>query len=188
MGAGLDINFWVGVDMAEKSETKEDAVETEGKSGLKKIIIIVIVLLVVGGGAGFYFMNMGDDSQDGDDTTGAETEQSVETEELEEDAIYLALSPAFVVNFESNGRMRYLQLGLQIMAYEQEVVDKVAANMPAVRNSLIMLFSEQDYDVLSTSEGKDKLRGEVLESIHLVVRLKNGRKVNDVFFTNFVMQ
>jgi len=188
MSLDQDTIFQVGVVMAEESETQGDAGEPEGKSGMKKIIIIVIVLLVLGGGAGVFFMNKGDSSQPGIDTTGTEIEQLIETEELDEDPIYLALSPAFVVNFESNGRMRYLQLGLQIMAYEQEVVDKVSANMPAVRNSLIMLFSEQDYEVLSSAEGKEKLRGEVLNSIHQVVRLKNGRKVDDVFFTSFVMQ
>lgn len=160
----------------------------KGKGGMKKIIIIVLALLVVGGGAAAYFMVGGDADQpstDQGDTNVAEAEQS---EDFDQDPIYLPLNPAFVVNFEHNGSIRYLQLSLQIMSYEQDAIDKVSNNMPAVRNSLIMLFSGQDYDYLNTVEGKESLRKEVLNSIHQVVRFKNNLKVNDVFFTGFVMQ
>ncbi len=93
-----------------------------------------------------------------------------------------------MVNFERNGSIRYLQMTLQVMSYDQEVVDKVSANMPAVRNNLIMLFSAADYESLASVEGKEALRKQVLVSINEVVRLKGDTKVDDVFFTGFVMQ
>ena len=74
------------------------------------------------------------------------------------------------------------------MAYDQAVLDKVAANIPAVRNNLIMLFSGEDYDYLTTLEGKENLRQEVLGSINQVVRFKGKSGVKEVFFTGFVMQ
>ena len=181
--AGTDNELNLGKGSKSAEQTKE-----KGKGGMKKIIIIVVALLLVGGGAAGYFMMAGDDDQpsaDGSDTNITEAEQA---EEVDQDPIYLALDPAFVVNFEHNGSIRYLQLSLQIMSYEQDVIDKVSSNMPAVRNSLIMLFSGQDYDYLNTVEGKENLRKEVLSSVHQVVRLKNNLKVNDVFFTGFVMQ
>jgi flagellar FliL protein len=156
---------------------------------MKKIIIIVVVVLVLAGGGGAAFMLMGGDeagAQAGaSDAAGA---AEVVIEEPERDPIYLPLSPAFVVNFEHKGSIRYLQLTLQVMSYHQEVVDKVDANMPAVRNKLIMLFSGQDYDALNTSEGKENLRKEVLTSIEEVLRLKGEMTVSDVYFTGFVMQ
>ena len=147
----------------------------------KKIIIAVVLLLLVGGGAGAYFMLQADSSQ-----PGADAEEVVEPEE--EDPIYLPLDPAFVVNFEHNGSIRYLQLSLQAMSYDQAAVDKVAANMPAVRNNLILLFSAQDYESLNTVEGKENLRKAVLDAINQVVRLTGDSVVNDVFFTGFVVQ
>ncbi|MFT4823230.1 MAG: flagellar FliL protein [Halioglobus sp.] len=160
--------------------------EIKERAGMKKIIIIVVALVVLGGGgAAAYFM-----LQEERPAVGADGEPVVEpvAEEEEKDAIYLSLDPAFVVNFERDGSIRYLQMSLQVMSYDQEVVDKVSANMPAVRNNLIMLFSAADYDSLASVEGKEALREQVLVSINELVRLKGDTKVDDVFFTGFVMQ
>jgi flagellar FliL protein len=154
----------------------------------KKIVIaLVLLLLLAGGGAGAFFMLQQSDSAEAD-ATGAAAEKLGGDAEPEGDPIYLPLSPAFVVNFEHNGAIRYLQLGMQAMSYDQAAVDKVEANMPAVRNNLILMFSAQDYEVLNTVEGKENLRKEVLDSINKVVRLSGESAVNDVFFTSFVVQ
>jgi flagellar FliL protein len=152
---------------------------------MKKIIIIVVVLVLLGGGGAAFFLLNGSDPAP---AAGTESEQvEVQVEEVS-DPIYLPLDPAFVVNFEHNGGIRYLQLSLQVMSFDQAVVEKVEANMPAVRNNLILLFSGQDYDSLTTVEGKEKLREDVRESINQLVHLTGSSKVNDVFFTGFVMQ
>ncbi|MEH6616229.1 MAG: flagellar basal body-associated FliL family protein [Porticoccus sp.] len=175
-----ELNLGQGGKQSKQAKEKESG-------GMKKIIMIVVALLLVGGGAAAFFL-MGGESDQPAAEDGAEIANTKQSEEPDEAPIYLALDPAFVVNFEHNGSIRYLQLSLQIMSYEQAAIDKVFTNMPAVRNSLIMLFSGQDYDYLNTVEGKENLRKEVLTSIHQVVRLKNNLKVNDVFFTGFVMQ
>lgn len=155
---------------------------------MKKIILIVITVLVLAGAGVAAYVLLGSDSPDSAaGTDGAENGQAQEVEQ-EQEPIYMPLDPAFVVNFEHNGGIRYLQLSLQIMAYDQPVLDKVAANIPAVRNNLIMLFSGQDYDYLTTLEGKESLRQEVLNSINKVVRFKGKSGVKEVFFTGFVMQ
>ena len=111
---------------------------------MKKIILIVITVLVLAGAGVAAYVLLGSDSPDSAaGTDGAENGQAQEVEQ-EQEPIYMPLDPAFVVNFEHNGGIRYLQLSLQIMAYDQPVLDKVAANIPAVRNNLIMLFSGHD--------------------------------------------
>ena len=92
-----------------------------------------------------------------------------------------------MVNFEHKGGIRYLQLSLQVMSFDEAAIEKVEANMPAVRNNLILLFSGQDYNFLTTVEGKEKLREEVRDSINELVHLTGSSKVNEVFFTGFVM-
>jgi flagellar FliL protein len=155
---------------------------------MKKIIIIAaVVVLLAGGGAAAYFM-LGKDVAAPALGPNGEPVPHAEPAEEEKDAIYLGLDPAFVVNFERNGTIRYLQLSLQVMSFEQSAIDKVAANMPAVRNTLILLLSAQDYDALATLEGKQDLRSQVLDSVNNVARLKGENKVNEVFFTAFVMQ
>jgi flagellar FliL protein len=161
------------------------------KALMKKIIIIAaVVVLLAGGGAAAYFMLGKDSAVPALDADGQPIPQAAAAEPVEEekDAIYLGLDPAFVVNFERNGTIRYLQLSLQVMSFEQSAIDKVAANMPAVRNTLILLLSAQDYDSLATLEGKENLRSQVLDSVNKVVRLKGDTKVNEVFFTGFVIQ
>ncbi|MDZ7784009.1 MAG: flagellar basal body-associated FliL family protein [Halioglobus sp.] len=156
---------------------------------MKKIIIAVVPLLLVAVAAGAYFLLGGNDAGPAGSTAeSAGSEQAQETPEREDDPLYLALSPAFVVNFEHNGGVRYLQIELQAMSYEQEVLDKVAANMPAVRNKLILLFSSQDYETLNTLEGKETLRRRALEAINELLRLDGEHSVEELFFTGFVVQ
>ncbi len=148
----------------------------------KKILIAVIAVLVLGGGgAGAFFFLQG----------GEEVVAEGEAEPKEEplaDPIYLGLSPAFLVNFDHNGTIRYLQIELQVMARDQDIIDKVEANMPAVRNKVILLLSAQNYDAVSTVEGKEQLRQEVLAAVNESLQLTEGDALEDAFFTNFVVQ
>lgn len=166
---------------------KGQATGEKSSGGMKKVIIAVVAVLLLGGIAGgAYFMFGGSGEPD---TAAADDAGSPPApEEPETDPIYLPLSPAFVVNFEQGGRTRYLQIELQTMSYDQGVIDKVEANMPAVRNGLILLFSDQDYAALNTVEGKENLRKQVLDAINTVIRAKGRPRVDDVFFTGFVMQ
>tara|TARA_R110002110_G_C13470513_1_gene720890 strand:- start:126302 stop:126889 length:588 start_codon:yes stop_codon:yes gene_type:complete len=184
------------LDMADASDdlnlAKGQGEGSTGKSGgMKKIIIIVgIVVVLLGAAAGAYFMLAGGANDEAAPAADGAEAAAVEEApaEPETDPIYLALSPAFVVNFQENGRTRYLQIELQAMAYDQEIIDKVQSNMPAVRNNLILLFSEQDYAALNSIAGKEALRKQVLDSINEAVRAKAPKQVSDVFFTGFVMQ
>ena len=152
---------------------------------MKKIIIISVAVVLLGGGGAAFFLLKGGDAEP---AQGMDAEQGeVVVEELS-DPIYLPLSPTFVVNFEHKGGIRYLQLSLQVMSFDEEAIEKVEANMPAVRNNLILLFSGQDYGFLTTVEGKEKLREEVRDSINELIHLTDKSKVNEVFFTGFVMQ
>lgn len=148
----------------------------------KMIIIGAAVVLLGGGGAAAYFLTMGGEPAPGEE--GAE----VVAEEVVADPIYRPLSPNFVINFKRNGSINYLQLSLQVMSRDQDVIDKVALNDPAIRNRLIMLFSSQDYDALGTQEGKEKLRADALVAVNEVIDSTPESGVEEVFFTGFVMQ
>ena len=149
----------------------------------KKILIAVIAVLVLGGaGAGAFFFLQG-----GGDEVAAEGEAEPKEEPLA-DPIYLGLSPAFLVNFDHNGTVRYLQIELQVMARDQDIIDKVEMNMPAVRNKVILLLSAQNYESVSTVQGKEQLRQEVLAAVNESLQLTEGDALEDAFFTNFVVQ
>lgn len=88
--------------------------------------------------------------------------------------VYLTLDPPFVVNFTHRGTLRYLQVSLDVSYPDATLLDKVKERMPAIRNDLIMLFSNQDYEVISTMVGKEKLRRDILRAINRVIGIETA--------------
>ena len=61
--------------------------------------------------------------------------------------------------------------------------------MPAIRNNLVLLFSSQSYERVSTLEGKEALREEALGVVQEVLEQETGDPgVEAVYFTSLVMQ
>ncbi|HYE36786.1 flagellar basal body-associated FliL family protein [Methylocaldum sp.] len=104
--------------------------------------------------------------------------------------IYHVLDPAFVVNFKSNPDARLLQISLSVASKNQTVVDAIKKHTPMIRNNVLLLLSGQDPATLKTIEGKDALRGKLLEEINAIVSKQTGKKegAEEVFFTGFIMQ
>src|SRR5690606_26831659 len=110
-------------------------------------------------------------------------------ESAKKPAIYYPLQPVFIVNFESQGRQRFLQAELNLMLRDEAVIAALELHMPAIRNSLVMLFSGQTYEDLQTAEGKELLRQQALLNVQEVLEKEIGKPgVEQVLFTNFVMQ
>ena len=126
----------------------------------------------------------GESSEDGDEEGGEDGEDD-ETKA----AVYLPIDPAFVVNFASQGKARFLQITVEVMTRDETVPDKVKLHMPVIRNNLMLLFSTQTYDTASTLEGKESLREEALEVIQQILEEETGDPgIEAVYFTSFVMQ
>ena len=155
----------------------------------KKLLIISIVVLFLGASAGAtaYFTGM----LGGEETVVAEGEEEVEEEvsETKQPLNYIPLDPAFVVNFGEDSEIRFLQITIELGTRISEMVDQVKEHRPAIRNNLVMLFSNQDPLALNTREGKEKLREETLVEVQKVLEEETGEPgVEKVFFTSFVMQ
>ena len=159
-----------------------DAVnEPAGKGKLKLIILIVVAVLLAIGlsvGATWYFMHS------------PKTEPVVEANaNVKLPAIYEPLTPAFVVNYNANGRQRYLQVSLTLQARDPADLKALMVHMPVIRNNLVMLFSGQTFDDLATPVGQEILRQKTTASVQEVAQKELGKVVIDqVLFTNFVLQ
>jgi flagellar FliL protein len=103
-------------------------------------------------------------------------------------AFYYAFDPPMVVNFEDGSVVRFLQISMEVMAHDQKAIDSVQKNMPLIRNNLLLLMSNRDYQSLMSREGKDKLRAEALAEIRAVQKKQGGGDVDDLLFTSFVVQ
>jgi flagellar protein FliL len=103
-------------------------------------------------------------------------------------AVYFAIDPPLVVNFEEGSAVRFLQITMEVMAHDQKAIDTVQKNIPLIRNNLLLLMSNRNYQTLMSREGKEKLREEALAEIRAVQKKQGGPDVDDLLFTSFVVQ
>lgn len=159
--------------------------EAKNKSGGTKTLLIAGVgaLALVAASIGGTVVMLGGDKA----APAAAGEQAPAKSELP--ASYMALEPPFVVNFEDQGAIRFLQVTVEVMTRDPKVKDAITLHMPAIRDQLIVLFSSSDYPTLSSREGKEDLRQQALATIKRILD-QNGAPdaVEGLYFTNFVMQ
>jgi len=74
------------------------------------------------------------------------------------------------------------------MAHDQKAIDSVQKNIPLIRNNLLLLMSNRNYQSMMSREGKEKLRGEALAEIRGVQKKQGGEDIDDLLFTSFVVQ
>ena len=179
--------------MAEEEEKEEAAPAKSGK--MKIIIIAVLATLLLGGGlvgGTLYFVNgTGDESK-------ADAEKSEDGEEVAEEIPleppqYHSMDPKFVVSFRDQRSARFMQFSIEVMARNKDIIKQLDEHFPAVRSSLLMLFDNQSYDMMSTREGKQKLLDEVIVDINETLKRVTGEEelvatFEAAYFTSFVIQ
>ncbi|MBW4053364.1 MAG: flagellar basal body protein FliL [Proteobacteria bacterium] len=103
---------------------------------------------------------------------------------------YLALDPPFVVNFQADQLVRFLQVSVEVMSRDPATLKLLKANTPVLRNDLLILFGNQKYATLSTPAGKEQLRADALAVIRKDLAQAGGdpKRLAAVYFTSFVMQ
>lgn len=174
--------------MAKEAEVVEGAEEgaeaAPAKGGKKGLIIIIAAVLVLGGGGFAAWKFMGSKGEEGKDA-----KKEAEHKELLPPK-YITLDPPFVVNFEAEAAVRFLQVTVGIMTRDLHTEALIKENDPRVRNDMLMILSGQSYSSVSTNEGKEALRAKSLEAIRTIVKDMGGEpeKVEALYFTSFVMQ
>lgn len=104
-------------------------------------------------------------------------------------AIYVPMTPSFVVNIGDNDSSHFLQIEMQVRAKNAAVVDALKLHDPQIRNAILMLLGAQVLTEVTSREGKEALQKKVLAEIQRILKLETGKKgVDAVYFTSFVMQ
>jgi len=178
--------------MADEEENTEASGEKKG--GMMKIILLVNgLLLLIGIGVGvFMFMSGDDKAADVADTETLDGEESVEASKSKKSKgtpIYVPLHPAFVVNFENQEQVAFLQVDIQIMTYDNTVESALKIHMPAIRNELLLLLGGKQYHEINTREGKRALSQEAIQVMQDVLKdVGAPSSIEALYFTSFVMQ
>jgi len=176
---------------------EEKQEEEQPKGGMMKIILLGVVALLViliAVGATVFLMG-GDDKAQSDDTEQLEGEEAADNASDAKSSkehgkpIYVALNPAFVVNFENQDQVSFLQVDIQVMTYDSSVEEAIKIHMPVVRNELLLLLGGKQYHEINTREGKRQLSQEAIKAIQQVLKDAGApSSVEALYFTSFVMQ
>lgn len=170
----------------DEQENEEQATDEQSAGGKKKLIILavlLVVLAVAGYFAAPYVFGTDADSSEA-------VEEVVEAPDTDKAAIFTSLHPPLVVNFrDAYDENHFMQITLEVMAREQSVIDEVKNFSAVIRNSLILMYGNVDYDFITQREGKEKMLADALAEIQIIIERETGEVgVEAVFFTSLIIQ
>jgi flagellar FliL protein len=177
---------------AAPEDSSADDARAAGKPAKNKLMLLiaiglVVVAISVGGTIAAMSMLGGDKKEAVAEGEGGE--HAEEAKPARAPLTYLPLEPAFLTNFSVNGRQRYLQVALTVVARDKEVIAAVQKHSPLIRNRIVMLLSAEQFDTLRTRAGREALQTRLQGAIQEILQKEGARgELDKVLFTNFVMQ
>lgn len=176
----------------------------KGKGNLWKIMFFVMIgVLILGISIGltwFLVSGSGDNSAgDGGSEVAAEVKdkpKQVKQEEVEAEdpvgkqVIYIEVKPSIVVNpNDPETEFTYLRVGVSIMVTSEKDKELVELHMPSIRQNLVLLFGDQHFSELMTSDGKRALQKQALEVTQEAMKAAvNKSVIKDLYITDLVGQ
>ena len=168
--------------MVEEEEAQVEEVVEAAPPKKRRWPLLVAVVVILGGAVGGYFWYAQHAAQAAAKAKGAEAR-------VTKAELYLPLEPAFVVNFRDDESLRYLQVGITLMAHDEAAINTAKAADPVIRDAMVSLLSSQDYSIISNAAGRQKLQAQALAAVQKVVAARLGRPgIDALYFTSFVMQ
>ncbi|WP_020207500.1 flagellar basal body-associated FliL family protein [Gilvimarinus chinensis] len=112
-----------------------------------------------------------------------------EKEEEVEGSIYIPMQPPFVVNYGGAGRLKYLKTELTLRVNDVHTAAAARHHMPLLRNAMVMLFSRQSEESITTQEGIAQLRETAKSEIIALLESEQGEAdVLEVYFNDLIVQ
>ena len=101
---------------------------------------------------------------------------------------YFPIEQSFTANLADGSG--FVQIGISLATYyDGTLINNIKRQTVPIRSAVLMVLSEQDPLVLSTSEGKKALQVELTKAINTVLREKEGfGGVESIYFSNLVIQ
>ena len=161
---------------------KEKEKQEKPKKPLKKIFLIgmpLLILLIGGGGMAAYFLG------------GLSNNKTPETQISDNDAPKIGtLGPLlklddFVVNIIHKDSARFLKIGITLEAKNIESSERIKSRMPQITDAVLLLVGNKQFDQIKDLQGKLQLKADLLSHINSLI---GKGEVNDIFFTDFVVQ
>lgn len=162
------------------AKNKQDT--SGGKKG-NFLIIALLVLIIAGMSAamGYIFLEMKKLKTEGVVVTQAPAELPSPD--------YVNLEP-FTVSLTptENESDRVLYVGLTLKVNDKQTKEAIEKYLPEIRSRLLLLFSKQKSDSISTDEGKTNLINDIKKTLSLPSAGVQPIVVNDVLFNAFIIR
>jgi flagellar FliL protein len=179
------------------------------KSKLKLIIILAAGILLLGGGGffawTFLFSGPGgsagvesgaeSDGRESAASSGGGHEAGGAAVDKDGKPVLPPLAPApklvltldpFMVNLADSNARRFLRVIVAVDTETEAMQEALNARMPRIRDSLILLFSSKNSGDLISTQGKYRLRMEILRTINNVLGLSDV--ITQAYYMEFVVQ
>lgn len=108
---------------------------------------------------------------------------------------YLAIEPAIVINLQSQGKPKFMQVKMQAMSQDPLVLEALKTHSAPVRHALIMLLSSQTAEAMYDVQTREQVRLQALDALRKVLEEMAGIKSEEgkgglegLYFTDFVIQ
>jgi flagellar FliL protein len=144
----------------------------------KKLLFIILgaVVILGGGGVGAFFLMSG----------GEEKKPAEEAEQTKPAG--LVEMETFMVNIRDKNRERFAKLDVRLTVVPAGMAGRINEDIllqAKMRDRILSLLTTKNYEVLSTSVGKEGFRREIKTALTPLV--EDG-EIQEVLFTNFVIQ
>ncbi len=91
----------------------------------------------------------------------------------------------FTVNLSGDSGRRYVRAKIVVEVGKPEVVKDLEGRTPQLRDGVIAVLSAKTMDDISTPDGREQLRREIISSLEAKV---GSGKIRNIYFTEFVYQ
>jgi flagellar FliL protein len=141
------------------------------------VLPIVALVCALAAGGGYYLMSQRSSAA-----------PAAPAAPVPEKPIFVTLEP-LTVNMQSEGRGRFLHVGMALKVRDEQAKAHVVEYMPEVRSRLLLLLSNRPPESLVTTEDKARLAEEI--RVELSRPLGAGvpaQEIGSVSFNTFVVQ
>ncbi|HEY3590896.1 MAG TPA: flagellar basal body-associated protein FliL [Buttiauxella sp.] len=166
---------------------KKNKKNDSGSGKKSSIVILLLLLLVIAacGVAGFTFYEMNKMKKDVASTDKVEEAVAVPV------PMYVPLE-TFTVSLkpdsQENDSDHVLYIGLTLRVKNDESKELIEKFLPEIRSRLLILFSQQTSEYLSTDEGKRNLIDKIKTVANQPLADKHSANVTDVLFNAFILR
>jgi flagellar protein FliL len=185
-------------EQVEETQEQKKSPKKKKKSGSRLLIILIVILILVviaGAVTAIFLFNGYSQAQNTElQNQSPQVAVSPETKKLDSEfggdtplkqiGMLYPLEP-FTVNLSSSSGEHYVKLALSLELSNPNLALELHDKKAVLRDRIIRLLSSKTYESLSTIQGKNKLSREITDLLNTML---NDGTIEDVFFTEFVMQ